>query len=223
MSRSRIGVTVTRARRVFRRILRVFGLPSKKRNRGNSLVRWKRSDGESPRHSRYAVSGLLCPNFCVHLSAHPFANPGIPRLGLPPLASPPPSPPPLPSLLLLLPASLVTGFHSWNQEASDKPFPIFSLFASLSLFLSLSVYLRLTSFPPPPLPCTEMPLFLLTVSQCSKPDCNFDELSPLVSLTGEFFGLVPPKDGKRRSIRRFLNFFASLIFAMKLARQIRSR
>lgn len=45
---------------------------------GDGLLRRKRASGEGSRHSRYAISGLLCPNFCVHLSAHPFANPGIP-------------------------------------------------------------------------------------------------------------------------------------------------
>lgn len=67
----------------------------KKRNWKWRLVRGKGTSEESSRHSRYAVSGLLCPNFCAHLSAHPFANPGIPRPGRP----------------TLLPASLVTGFH----------------------------------------------------------------------------------------------------------------
>lgn len=84
----------------------------------------KGTSGESSRHSRYAVSGLLCPNFCAHLSAHPFANPGIPRLGRP-------------TLLL---ASLVTGFHFWSQQASDEPFSIFSLFISSTLYLPFSFY-----------------------------------------------------------------------------------
>lgn len=44
----------------------------------DGLVRQERTGGESLRYSRYAVSGLLCPNFCVHLSAHPLANPGTP-------------------------------------------------------------------------------------------------------------------------------------------------
>lgn len=44
----------------------------------DGLVRQERTGGESLRYSRYAVSGLLCPNFCVHLSAHPLANPDIP-------------------------------------------------------------------------------------------------------------------------------------------------
>lgn len=52
----------------------VFQIKNEARD-GSVCWRKKGSVEKSSRHSRYAVSGLLCPNFCVHLSAHPFANP----------------------------------------------------------------------------------------------------------------------------------------------------
>lgn len=124
-----------------------------KNETGNGrLVRGKGTSGESSRHSRYAVSGLLCPNFCAHLSAHPFANPGIPRPGRP-------------TLLL---ASLVTGFHFWSRQASDEPFSIFSLFISSTLCLTFSfcrsLCFRLSYLCSRSLFCSETPLFLLTAS-----------------------------------------------------------
>lgn len=51
------------------------------------------------------ADGLLCPNFCVHLSTHPFLSPyGSLLVGT--IVDSPPS---------------VTGFHFYRERASDEP------------------------------------------------------------------------------------------------------
>lgn len=115
---------------------------------GDGLLRRKRASGEGSRHSRYAISGLLCPNFCVHLSAHPFANPGIPpartttiTIGIP-----------CHRLSFLKLASLTKPFSSYSL-------PLFRFLFPFAISLFLLILLSQAPFR------TEMPLFLLTASQ----------------------------------------------------------
>lgn len=128
---------------------------------------------------------------------------------------PPSSPTPLP-----LPPSLVTGFHSWSQEASDKPFPTFSLCVSLPpphdyLSILLPFFLALCLFSAARCLCfCWLSRSVLSPIAISTSFPSF----PLAASFSAWCRRKTPGERKRTrgGIRRFFNFFSSLIFAAEL-------